>query len=85
FNSKLPTVFDDFFEEIKENSNMLKRDLKLITIELKNNKKLLNLFMNNKKLQELTIKASGYRILILKDNMAKLTKIVKDNGFFVEF
>ncbi|MEA2019461.1 MAG: hypothetical protein U9N59_13565 [Campylobacterota bacterium] len=85
FNSKLPKVFDDFFEEIKTNSNMLKRDLKLITIELKNNKKLLNLFMTNKKLQELTIKASGYRILILKDDMAKLTKIVKDNGFFIEF
>ena len=85
FDKKLPKVFDHFFNEIKENSNMLKRDLKLITIELKNNKKLLNLFMTNKKLQEITTKASGYRVLVLKDDLPKLTKIVKDNGFFIEF
>jgi len=85
FDTKLPKIFDDFFDEIKENSNMLKRDLKLITIELKNNKKLLNLFMTNKKLQEIVIKASGYRVIVSKDDMAKLTKIVKDNGFFIEF
>jgi len=80
-----PKVFKDFFEEIKQNANMLKRDLKMITIELKNNQKLLNLFMTNKKLQELTIKAQGYRILILRTDMPKLTRIVKDNGFFIEF
>ena len=85
FDIKLPKIFDSFFDDIKANSNMLKRDLKLITIELKNNKKLLNLFMTNKKLQEITTKASGYKILVSKDNMAKLTKIVKDNGFFIEF
>jgi len=85
FDIKLPKVFDDYFNEIKANANSLKRDLKLITIELKNNKKLLNLFMNNKKLQEMTIKASGYRVLVKKEDIPKLTKIVKDNGFFVEF
>ncbi|MEA3315473.1 MAG: hypothetical protein U9Q30_06440 [Campylobacterota bacterium] len=85
FDKKLPKVFDNYFDEIKENSNMLKRDLKLITIELKNNKKLLNLFISNKKLQELIIKASGYRILVLKDDIPKVSKIIKDNGFFIEF
>jgi len=39
----------------------------------------------DKKLQELIIKASGYRILVLKDNIPKVTKIIKDNGFFIEF
>jgi len=85
FDTKLPKVFDDYFNEIKANANSLKRDLKLITIELKNNKKLLNLFMSNKKLQDMTIKASGYRVLVKKEDIPKLTKIVKDNGFFVEF
>jgi len=85
FDTKAPKIFDEFFEEIRQNANALKRNLKLITIELKNNKKLLNLFMNNKKLQEITIKASGYRVLVKKDDIAKLTKIVKDNGFFIEF
>lgn len=85
FDVKLPKVFDNYFDEIKENLNMLKRDLKLITIELKNNKKLLNLFISNKKLQELIIKASGYRILVLKDDIPKVTKIIKENGFFIEF
>ncbi len=85
FDTKPPEVFDVFFKEIKENSNMLKRDLKLITIELNNNKKLLTLFMNNKKLKEYSIKASGYRVLVSKENIPKVTKIVKDNGFFVEF
>ena len=85
FDTKLPKVFDDYFNEIKENANMLKRDLKLITIELKNNKKLLNLFISNKRLQELIIKASGYRILVAKENISKVTKIIKDNGFFIEF
>ena len=80
-----PKVFKDFFDEIKKDSNLLKRDLKQVVIELDNNKKLLDLFMKNKKLQELVIKAQGYRIIVLKDDISKLTKILKDNGFFVEF
>lgn len=80
-----PKVFKDFFDEIKKNQNLLKRDLKQVVIELKNNKKLLDLFMKNKKLQELIIKAQGYRVIVLKENISKLTKIVKDNGFFIEF
>ncbi len=80
-----PQVFKDFFDEIKENQDLLKRDLKQVVIELKDNKKLLHLFMKNKKLQELVIKAQGYRIIVLKTDIPKLTKILKDNGFFVEF
>ena len=80
-----PKVFIEFFNEIENRANMLKRDLKQIVIELKNDKKLLNLFMTNKKLQEIVIKAQGYRIIVLKENMPKLIKIVKDNGFFVDF
>ena len=83
--SNPPKVFKDFLDEINKNSNLLKRDLKQVVIELGNNKKLLNLFMKNKKLQELVIKAQGFRIIVLKENIPKLTKIVKDNGFFVEF
>jgi len=83
--SNPPQVFKDFFDEIKENQNLLKKDLKQVVIELKNSKKLLNLFMKNKKLQELIIKAQGFRIIVLKDDLAKVTKIVRDNGFFVEF
>jgi len=80
-----PQVFIDFFDEIKENQNLLKKDLKQVVIELNNNKKLLNLFMKNKRLQELVIKAQGFRVIVLKDDIPKLTRIVKDNGFFVEF
>jgi len=80
-----PQIFKDFFEQIKSNSTMLKRDLSQVVIELKNNKKLLNLFLKNKKLQELIVKAEGHRILVSKNDVPKLTKIVKDNGFFVEF
>ena len=80
-----PQVFKDFFDEIKTNAGMLKRNLNHIVIELNDNKKLLNLFMKNKKLQELIIKAQGYRVLVSKENLPKLTKIVKDNGFFIEF
>jgi len=80
-----PEIFKEFFEKIKKDSNMLKRDLNQIVIELKNNKKLLNLFLKNKKLQELIIKAEGYRVIVNKNDISKLTKIIKDNGFFVEF
>jgi len=83
--AKPPQVFKDFFDDILNNANLLKRDLKQVVIELGNNKKLLNLFMQNRKLQELIIKAEGYRVIVLKENISKLTKIVKDNGFFVEF
>jgi hypothetical protein len=41
--------------------------------------------MNNRKLQELIIKAEGYRIIVLKNDIPKVTKIAKDNGFFIEF
>ena len=80
-----PKVFIEFFDEIKNRANFLKRDLKQVVIELKNDKKLLNLFMTNKKLQEIVIKAQGYRIIVLKEDIPKLTKIVKDNGFFIDF
>lgn len=83
--SNPPKVFQNFFDEIKQNTNALKRDLKQVVIELDNNKKLLNLFMQNKKLQELIIKAQGYRVIVLKENIPKLTKILKEYGFFVEF
>jgi hypothetical protein len=83
--SKPPKVFCDFFDNIKLEANLLKRDLKQVVINLKNNKRLLNLFMTNKKLQELIIKAQGYRIIVEKANIPKLTKIVKDNGFFIDF
>jgi len=80
-----PKVFVDFFENIIKDSNQMSRNLKQVVIELKENKRLLNLFMNNRKLQELFIKAEGYRIIVLKQDIPKVTKIVKDNGFFVEF
>jgi len=83
--SNPPKVFKNFFDEILKNKNALKKDLKQVVIELDNNKKLLQLFMENKKLQELIIKAQGFRVLVLKENIPKLTKIVKENGFFVEF
>jgi hypothetical protein len=41
--------------------------------------------MRNQKLQELLIKAEGYRIIVFKEDVSKITRIVKDNGFFVEF
>jgi hypothetical protein len=41
--------------------------------------------MKNKKLQELIVKAQGYKILVLQKNIAKVSKILKENGFFVEF
>jgi hypothetical protein len=41
--------------------------------------------MTNQNLQKLFIKAEGYRIIVLKDDISKVTKIAKDNGFFVEF
>jgi hypothetical protein len=69
---------------IKE-SNVMNQNLKQIVIELKDNKRLLNLFMTNQNLQKLFIKAEGYRIIVLKNDIPKVTKIVKDNGFFVEF
>ncbi len=80
-----PKVFVDFFEEIRNRANLLSIDRKQIVIELENDKALLNLFMNNKKLQELIIKAQGYRILVVKENLPKVKKILHDNGFFIDF
>lgn len=82
---KPPKVFDDFFDEVRANANLLKRNLKQVVIELQNNKKLLHFLMHNKKIQELITKAEGYRIIVAKENIPKLTKILKENGFFVDF
>ncbi len=83
--SEPPKVFRDFFDEILQNANSLQADYSKIVIDLKNNKKLLELFLTNKKLQEIIIKAQGFRILVAKQDMSKVSKIVKENGFFVEF
>jgi len=85
FNEPVPHLFDLYFDEILEKSGLLTRDLNQIVIELKNDKQLLNLFMTNRRLQDLVVKASGYRVIVSKNDMPKLTKIVKENGFFVEF
>jgi hypothetical protein len=80
-----PSVFVDFFDEAIDNSNLMRINQKQIVIELKNNKRLLNLFMNNRKLKELFIKAEGYRIIVSEEDIPKIRNIVKDNGFFIEF
>ncbi|WP_297440799.1 hypothetical protein [Sulfurimonas sp.] len=80
-----PQVFKDFFDEVLQNANQLKKETKLVVLSLQNNPKLLNLFMQNKKIQQLITKAQGYKIVIEKENVVKLTKLIKDNGFFVEF
>jgi hypothetical protein len=80
-----PKVFIEFFDKALKNSNLMKKNLKQVVIELEENRELLNLFLSNHKLQELIIKAEGYRIIVLNHDIAKVTKIVKDNGFFVEF
>lgn len=82
---ELPSVFNDFLEKIRDRANLLSRDLKMITIELEDDKELLNLFATNKKLQELVVKAQGYRVLIQKENIPKMRKILGDNGFFIDF
>jgi len=83
--SNPPQIFIDFFNDIKRKSNMLSNESKYSIIELKNNKELLNLFMTNKRLQDIIIKAEGYRVILLKSDMIKFTRIVKENGFFVDF
>ncbi|MEA3490557.1 MAG: hypothetical protein U9R27_01510 [Campylobacterota bacterium] len=85
FDKPVPVLFDNYFDEIYAKSNLLKREPSQVVIELENNKALLNIFMNNKKLQELVTKASGYRIIVSRKELPKLTKILKENGFFVEF
>lgn len=81
----LPKVFIKFFDDIKIRSNMLKSDLDYVVIKLEKDKELLNLFMSNKKLQDLILKVEGYRVMVLKSNINKFTTIVKNNGYFVEF
>jgi len=85
FSVPLPPHFNWYFDDIKAKANLLKPNTTQIVIELKPDPKLLQLFASDKKIQELIIKASGYRIVVEKTNMAKLTKIIKENGFFVEF
>ncbi len=85
FSDEIPAIFREFLKEIKERANLLHRDLKMVTIELDEQRELLNLFATNKKLQELIIKAQGYRVLIKKDDIPKMRKILGDNGFFVDF
>ncbi len=80
-----PQIFKNFLSKIEQNSNLLKKNSDEIVIELKNNKELLNLFLTNLKLKEMIIKAEGYRVIVLKNDLPKFTKIVKENGFFVEF
>jgi hypothetical protein len=82
---QLPQNFRDYFEEIKSRAGLLRRDEEHVVIELQNNKALLQLFMSSKKLQELVIKAQGYRIIVDKKDVSKVSKIVKESGFFVDF
>ncbi len=85
FDEPIPVLYDNYFDDILSRANLLKTNSDQIVIELKNDKRLLDLFMQNKKIQEFIIKASGYRVIVSNANLQKLSRIVKDNGFFIEF
>ena len=81
----LPANFTHFFESIKTDANLIHKEPKFITLKLEKNQKLLNFFMRNERLNRLIVKASGYRILVAKEDLTRVASILKEHGFFVEF
>ncbi|MBL0707746.1 MAG: hypothetical protein JJW00_01715 [Sulfurimonas sp.] len=82
---KPPKIVDDFFQNIKKKSALITKETQNVVLVLQKEKELLNLFMTNRTIKELVIKATGYRVVVDKDNLPLLRKIVQENGFFVEF
>jgi hypothetical protein len=81
----IPDVFVKFFDQLKAQSNLVAIQTNIVTLQLQKDQRLISLFQTNKKLQEIIIKAQDYKVLLDKADLSKFTKILKDNGFFLEF
>jgi hypothetical protein len=81
----IPDVFVKFFDQLKAQSNLVAIRTNIVTLQLQKDQRLISLFQTNKKLQEIIIKAQDYKVLLDKADLSKFTKILKDNGFFLEF
>jgi hypothetical protein len=80
-----PEVIEEFFQTLKRRAGKLKKSPSHVVVELQKDPELLDLLMSNKKLQSMMIKAEGYRIVLEEHDVPKVSKILKEHGFFVEF
>ena len=78
-----PPIHKAFLDKIINRKNVLKKESALMVYKLDKDPDLMNIFMNNKKLQELVYKAEDYHILIHKDKFPIFKKIMKQNGYFI--
>jgi hypothetical protein len=83
-SSDLPKIFQEYFDNILKRASMIKKEHKSVILKLDDNKELLALFMQDERLKSMIIKAEGYRIIVNLNDMNKIKKIVRDNGFFFD-
>ena len=78
----LPTLWQDFFEDIKRKNNSIKFCEDLIVFKLKDDKNLLDLIVKDTVIKDLIYKAEGYHIVIQKDNVKTLLKRLESFGYY---
>jgi hypothetical protein len=78
-----PSHIRSFLNNIQNRADLLKLQKGLILFEMKKDPDLLALFMENKELRSMIIKAEAYRFLIPKEFVPKMVKILHENGFFI--
>lgn len=83
FGSDLPTIWEQFFNELENKSGCFGPIGEHFTFHLKEDKDLLILLSREERLKKLIIRAEDYHIIVKKKNMALLRNNLKEYGYLI--
>ena len=84
FYKNLPTAWENFFDELKTNTNFLTEESHIKVFKVKQDKEFFKVLATDIQLKEYILKAEGFYILIKEENIHKVKKILAKYGYFNE-
>lgn len=80
-NIELPLNWQEFFENLVRKFSSIEEVDEFIILKLKEDKELLQIIIKDTRFRELFLKAENYHLLVKKENIDELTKILKEYGY----
>lgn len=81
---EIPEIWNEFFNELLNKSEVIKIVSEYIVLKLKNEKNLLQTIGTDERFRPLILKGEDYHILIKNENFEKVIEIFKEYGYSIE-
>lgn len=78
----LPSIWENFFEDLKTKHNAVKTCKDMYVFKLKEDKELLNLVAKDEILKPLLFKGEGYHIIVKEENVKTVLKRLESFGYY---